>query len=189
MMINVTFVWGGTCTFLESKGGPIQESTLFHFIKGFSSVFLPVDPEIEQCSASNGHMCFVRKGICIWFADQLPKEVYSKEGAESQVWEKQKPAATHSRIQPVMKSSTIYCISPSTRLVMYLMYLWDRPFLVTKAKGGHPLICKLSLWVAWRILPKSYYKGIFRTQSMPTHFEINQIQKQFSNCFWLRSSD
>lgn len=53
--------------------------------------------------------------LCIWFADQLSEEVYSKEGAERQVGEMQKPVATHGRIQPVKKKQ------------YYLLYLVLQP--------------------------------------------------------------
>ena len=119
----------------ETYGGAAtQESTLFHFLKGERLWFslLPVDTERGVLNRQYS-MCFVaRVFLCIWFADQLLKEVYSEEGAESRWWEMQKPVASYTRFQPVMekrKAVLFTVFSPSTRLVVYLTCLWGRPLL------------------------------------------------------------
>lgn len=86
-------------------------------------------------------MCFVAWIFsCIWFADQLLKDMYSKEEAERQEWKMQNPDVNYSRFQPVIekrKAVLLYLVLQRActlhrhvlNVVVYLTSLWGRPLL------------------------------------------------------------
>lgn len=131
--------------------------------------------------------CVLKKSIffCIWCADELvsylkrciQKREQKAKGGECK---SQLPLRVDSnqRWRKEQQYYYPYLVLPQTGHACEMLV--SRHCSGNLGTGAHPK-------GAPRILLKSCHKRIFKTQSMPTHFEINQILIQLPNCFWLRS--